>query len=122
MYQSLVCKTLIHSLFYDVFKINRSNWSHYLLPIFNFRNHWGWCINIINTASDSLNFTYSIKNPNPLQFSYNKDGSHGGLYGAVTNKIVDFNILPTPINYGTSQVISSKKKKYLFNFKANVLE
>ena len=62
-------------------------------------------MDIINTASDSLNFTYSIKNPNPLGFGYNKDGSYRGLIGNVVNNIVDFNILPLPMNYQTSQVI-----------------
>ena len=62
-------------------------------------------MDIVNTASDHLNFTYSIKNPYPMNFGYSKDGSYRGLNGAVMYKIVDFNILPIPMNYAVTQVI-----------------
>ena len=61
-------------------------------------------MDLINTASDYLNFTYSIKNP--IYWGWmEKDGSYSGLNGAVINKVVDFNIAPLPTNYETSQVI-----------------
>ena len=61
-------------------------------------------MDLINTASDYLNFTYSIKNP--IYWGWmEKDGSYSGLNGAVINKVVDFNIAPLPTNYKTSQVI-----------------
>ena len=48
-------------------------------------------MDLINTASDYLNFTYSIKNP--IYWGWmEKDGSYSGLNGAVINKVVDFNI------------------------------
>ena len=61
-------------------------------------------MDLINTASDYLNFTYSIKNPIYGGWM-EKDGSYSGLNGAVINKVVDFNIAPLPTNYETSQVI-----------------
>ena len=70
-----------------------------------FRNHWGWVIDAINSASHFLNFTYTIQNPNPLSRGYNKDGSYRGTVGIAMNHIVDFSTGATPIESANSKVI-----------------
>ena len=69
-----------------------------------FRNHWGWVIDVINSASHSLNFTYTIQNPNPPKFGYNKDGSYRGPVGIAMNRVVDFSIGCFPIESANSKV------------------
>ena len=54
-----------------------------------FRNYWGWIIDVLNSTSHSLNFTYTIKNPTILKFGYNKDGSYRGNIGQAKDKISD---------------------------------
>ena len=84
-------------------KINGALVLYYQLTIF--RNHWGWVIDAINSISHSLNFTYTIQNPNPVSRGYNKDGSYRGTVGIAMNHIVDFSIGATPIESANSRVI-----------------
>ena len=78
-------------------------WSNYLLTIL--RNYFGWVIDALNSASHSLNFTYTIQNPIPLKFGFNKDGSYRGPAGMTMRRNVDFSIGGLPVETINSRVI-----------------
>ena len=78
-------------------------WSNYLLTIL--RNHFGWVIDALNSASHSLNFTYTIQNPTLMKYGFDKDGSYRGPVSITMNHIVDISIGILPIHISNSRVI-----------------
>lgn len=72
----------------------------------NYKNHWGFEIELLKTAAATLNFTYTImSHPNNQWGDIGTDGKWFGMRKYTINNTVDFTIGAVAITFVTNKVV-----------------